>query len=250
MNIEMISGQRNYYEILRKIHEYFVPDLYLEIGVRNAESLKLSRGPAIGIDPLKQFDINLNPATIFYEMTSDDFFLNSENYINKRKIDLAFIDGMHLFEYALRDFINIESLSHPCGLIVLDDVCPNHPLQASRERKTNVWTGDVWKLRDCLKRYRPDLTQVLIDTSPTGLLMVLGLDSTNTILLENYYSIISEYAESDINPPPHILNRSGALPPSDDLISSICSLMLKVKNSDRPNDEMHSLHKLFSWMGL
>ena len=44
----------------------------------------------------------------FMQQTSDAFF--ASGFLGKLGIvpDFAFIDGMHLFEFALRDFINVE----------------------------------------------------------------------------------------------------------------------------------------------
>ncbi|WP_337133804.1 class I SAM-dependent methyltransferase, partial [Staphylococcus aureus] len=89
--------------------------------------------------------------------TSDEFFFKHANEFLKQPPDLAFIDGMHLFEYALRDFINIERHSSSNTLVVIDDIYPNHPAQAERDRRTRAWTGDVWKLHAILTDYRPDL---------------------------------------------------------------------------------------------
>ena len=53
---------------------------------------------------------------------------------------LRFIDGMHLSEFALRDFINIEPFMADTGVIVIDDVLPRNGLEAARDRKTEPWT--------------------------------------------------------------------------------------------------------------
>ena len=42
-------------------------------------------------------------------------------------LDFAFIDGMHLSEFALRDFMNIEEHMDRAGVVVLDDVLPRNP---------------------------------------------------------------------------------------------------------------------------
>ena len=87
---------------------------------------------------------------------------------------------MHLVEFALRDFMQVERRASRASVIVLDDIFPNHPLQAQRVRASGVWTGDVWKILPCLRRYRPDLALLALDANPTGLLLVANLDPTTT----------------------------------------------------------------------
>ena len=41
-------------------------------------------------------------------------------------MDLAFVDGMHLAEYALRDVLAVERFTLPTSVIVLDDMLPAH----------------------------------------------------------------------------------------------------------------------------
>ena len=41
-------------------------------------------------------------------------------------MDLAFIDGLHLFEFSLRDFMNVEKLAHPGSVVVFDDAAAQH----------------------------------------------------------------------------------------------------------------------------
>ncbi|MET1078205.1 MAG: class I SAM-dependent methyltransferase [Pseudomonas sp.] len=251
MSLEAVKGQRHYLEVLQRLHVHLLPDLYMEIGVRNGGSLQLARGSAVGIDPKNQLTVTLPPSTLFYEMTSDDFFVAARQSDIKEKVDLAFIDGMHLFEYALRDFINIERYATPWTLVMFDDICPNHPLQAARDRQTTVWMGDVWKLRDCLKRYRPDLVQVVLDTSPSGLLLVMGLDPGNSVLSDNYAQILRDYVEgAALQPPEAVLQREGVLPPSDELVKALCDLVITVRGAALPVEEMHKVRKLMEWRGL
>lgn len=250
MNQEAVNGERHYLEVLQLLHNSLKPELYMEIGVRNAGSLRLARGPAVGIDPLKQFDEELPESTLFYEMTSDDFFEAARRSEIREKVDFAFIDGMHLFEYALRDFINIEQYSTAGTVVVFDDIFPNHPLQAARNRQTQVWTGDVWKLRECLSRYRPELTQIPLNTWPSGLMVVIGLDPANTVLMENYEKIIQEYVETDLGVPETVIKRTGAVSPSNDIINSIYSLSKKIRLAHNPNEEIKKVRQLMKWVGL
>jgi hypothetical protein len=104
---------------------------------------------------------------------------------------------MHLFEYALRDFINMERVSEPDGIILIHDCCPLDRLSAERERHTGFWSGDIWRLILILRRYRPDLQVQTLALPPTGLGMVRGLDPTSCVLADNYDAIVAEYMAID-----------------------------------------------------
>jgi hypothetical protein len=75
---------------------------------------------------------------------------------------------MHHVENALRDFMNVERHSRRSSVIVFDDMLPRDVDEAARDRHTTFWTGDVHKLVTALRRYRPDLTVVEVDSAPTG----------------------------------------------------------------------------------
>ena len=151
--------------------------------------------------------------------------------------DLVFIDGMHLVEFALRDFMHAEQLAAPHGLIVIDDIFPNHPVQAARERRTYAWTGDVWKIRPILSRYRPDLYLLSLDTWGTGLLLVAGLDPTNRVLFDNYDSIVDVYGRA-CEPPKEILNRTGAVPPNRATLGRLMELLKQLRGGKLNSNEL------------
>jgi hypothetical protein len=71
--------------------------------------------------------------------------------------------------------MNFELRAAPGAIAVIDDISPNHPAQAERERRTRAWTGGVWQLAKVLQRYRPDLLLLPLDAAPAGLLLVAGL---------------------------------------------------------------------------
>jgi hypothetical protein len=104
-------------------------------------------------------------------------------------VDLAFIDGMHKAEFALRDFLNLEKNGHAGTVILLDDVLPDKIEWATRERTTPAWTGDVYKVIAILRQYRPDLEITVLDVDSKGLACVTGLDPTSTMLEERYHAI-------------------------------------------------------------
>lgn len=210
---ERTQGQRDYIHVLADLHQILAPRSYLEIGIRFGRSLALAQGAAIGVDPAPEIRVELPSSTRVFTQMSDDFFADHASTIFVEPVDLAFIDGLHLFEAALRDFMNIERVVGPNAILVVDDVLPNHPAQAERLRRTRVWTGDVWRLVPILQRWRPDLTLILLDTSPSGLLLVTGLDPANRVLWENYNPIVRE-ALAMGDPPSSIVMRSDAISPS------------------------------------
>lgn len=188
---------RGYYRTLRRLHEILAPQTYLEIGIRKGDSLALATtaAVAIGIDPKPMLSKPTASNAKIFAFTSDEFFATHDvrAELGGRDLDLAFIDGMHLFEYVLRDFANLERCSSPDTVIVLHDCLPVDELSAARERTTSLWTGDVWKVVPVLRRYRPDLSLTIIDSSPSGLVIVEGLDASSKVLDGNAGSIVDEF---------------------------------------------------------
>jgi hypothetical protein len=214
----------NRHELLSGLHQTFAPRTYLEIGVNRGHSLGLSRTRTIGIDPDFRIRVDIECDLKLVKATSDDFFArpNPIDWFPAGVIDLAFIDGMHLFEFALRDFINVERLSSPTSVVVIDDMLPRTVDEAARDRHTLAWTGDVFKVATVLERYRPDLVVLPVDTTPTGVVVVIGLDPSNSTLLDHYDEILAEYATNDPQDvPTEILNRSDAADPTLVLASEL-----------------------------
>ncbi|MFH1028430.1 MAG: class I SAM-dependent methyltransferase [Pseudomonadota bacterium] len=192
----------DYYAWLQHFHQWFKPAAYVEIGIGHGRSLALA-GPgtkAIGIDPFQGYWEKLDfvcphePATLF-PLTSDDFFRQYDlrEVLERDTFDLAFIDGMHLFEQALKDFINLEKYARKDSVILIHDCLPIAPIVAERERCTGFWTGDVWRIIPCLKAFRPDLKIMTIPAKPSGLGVVTTLDPASTALSDNYDDIVRYY---------------------------------------------------------
>ncbi|NHC15166.1 class I SAM-dependent methyltransferase [Motilibacter deserti] len=229
-----MAGQMPYLEFLGRLHEALRPATYLEVGVRAGDSLALSRSKSIGIDPDFAIKCPITCDVALFKTTSDEYFSRPDPLapFHGAPADLAFIDGMHLFEFALRDFINVERCSSPSSVVVFDDIFPRKVDEAARDRHTRVWTGDVYKIVEVLRQYRPDLTLLLVDTGPTGLLLVTGLDPDNTVLTDHYDEIVEKYVVDDPQDvPPAILNREGALAPEKLLRSPVWG---SLRRSRRP----------------
>ena len=206
-------GDRHKHDILSELHQKLQPKFYLEIGVDEGLSLSLAQCQAIGIDPRPQLNLQkpLQKNAQIITASSDAFFRDQASEYLKTSPDIVFIDGMHLFEFALLDFMNVECFASPSTLVVIDDVHPCHPTQALRQRRSNSWTGDIWKLHAILSEYRPDLHIVDINASTTGLLLIWGLDSKSSVLHDHYNAIVDKYKRND-TVPDAVLSREGVLP--------------------------------------
>jgi len=137
---------------------------------------------------------------------------------------------MHLFEFALRDFMNAERHAHPATLIVIDDIYPCHPTQATRRSRSGAWTGDIWKLHRILRERRPDLTLIALNAHTTGLLLIAGLDPDNRVLWDDYDALVQRHRDERA-PPPEVLERHGAIPSDHPLLLTLLQ-RLKQANAE------------------
>jgi hypothetical protein len=208
-----VWGDCHKHDVLEWFHKKLQPKLYLEIGVDEGLSLARATGPSIGIDPRPELKlkVDLPPQTRILPMSSDAFFRGQAVHMLHPKPGLVFIDGIHLFEFALRDFINVEKYAAPSTLVVIDDIYPTHPVQGSRRRKSGSWTGDIWKVHRILKEARPDLTLATLNSYTTGLLLICGLDPQNRTLEDEYQYWVDLYAKDEL-PPMNVISRNGAIP--------------------------------------
>lgn len=193
-----------YYRFLRSLHGSCLFDWYLEVGCRSGESFAPVRSKTIAVDPFFRAEINVigtKPALHVFQSTSDDFFAGGFLARNDIRLSLAFLDGMHLFEFLLRDFIHTEAAMDAQGVILLHDCVPSGHKMTRRDLDNlpdGPWTGDVWKLIPILQSWRPDLTVTVLDCQPTGLVCISGLDPSNRVLSENYDRIVAELVDTDI----------------------------------------------------
>ena len=203
---EIFLGGEAYLTTLAGVHAAFQPRTYLEIGTLHGATLKLASCASIAIDPNFRLEGEVRgskPMCLLEEMTSDDFFATQDApTLLRGPVDMAFIDGMHHFEFALRDFFNCERVSHPGGMILLHDLCPRDAHMTRRHEDLEVkkptnykdhWTGDVWKLLPILREHRPDLTVTCLDAISTGLVAVTGLDPSSKVLPERHDAIVEQW---------------------------------------------------------
>jgi tetratricopeptide (TPR) repeat protein len=225
-------GDCSKHTLLAWLHCCLQPALYLEIGVDEGVSLACATGPAIGVDPRPELQLSVHlPTTArIVASSSDTFFADHAPRLLQPAPELAFIDGMHLFEFALRDLIHTEQHMAPWGLVVIDDIYPCHPAQARRRRRTGSWTGDVWKLLPLLREHRPDLTLLCLNAHTTGLLLIAGLDASNKQLAEVSARAVHHYRPI-AEPPPEVLERHGAIPSDHPLVLELLQLLRQARQN-------------------
>jgi hypothetical protein len=186
----------DYLAVLGSIHRFLRPITYFEIGVARGESLRLARSETytVGIDPCPRLKYALRTRQRVFRETSDEFFAKHDVIaaFGGRPIQMAFIDGMHQFEFALRDFANIEKSSAPEAVIFVHDCYPLDEKTAARQQTTTFWSGDVWRLVVVLKKHRPDLCLHTIGTPPTGLAVISGLNPRSRLIQDNLSELITE----------------------------------------------------------
>ena len=234
------------------LHRVFRPRTYLEIGVSKGGSLARSRAKSIGVDPAFAITAELNCDVRLFRATSDDFFTREDAFahFDGVPVDVAYIDGMHLAEFALRDFMNVEKRMARTGVVALDDMLPRNPLEAARDRRTGPGAGDVYKLHRVLKTYRPDLTLVPLNVHPTGTYLVFGLDPDSTVLDEHY----DEIEATLLTPDPQAvdqewLERRSAVDPTALLELDVWESLVQMRARDPSRDELASVWKRIASLG-
>lgn len=190
-----------YTEVLAGLHARLKPRTYLETGVADGQTIALAAPGtrAIGIDPQPRLAAPPGPNVTIVATTSDAFFArpDARALLGNLPIDLAFVDGMHHFEYVLRDFAGIERMAHPRSVVLLHDCYPLDRRTAERERSTAFWSGDCWRALLALKKYRPDLLIATIAAAPTGLVLIRRLDPASRVLETRMREIVAEFLAVD-----------------------------------------------------
>jgi hypothetical protein len=149
---------------------------YLEIGVEYGKSFCPIAAPRkIAVDPIpastqvRQHMLQHLNAT-YYQMTSDMFFANKSHILNDRKIDIAFIDGLHKYPQPLMDVENCLKYLSANGTIVLHDCNPptesaavSRPEPGANKSADWVQNGNVWKTIVFLRSCRNDINVFVLD---------------------------------------------------------------------------------------
>lgn len=225
------------HEFLAGLHRVVQPRRYFEIGVNKGASMRLSRAQSIGVDPAYNVVNEIRCDLHLARVSSDEFFARDDalGHLDEPNVDLAFIDGLHFAEFALRDFINIEKICLPTSVVVIDDSNPRRISEAARYRITTLWAGDVYKVVQVLREHRPDLTVFEVGTSGTGVAMILGVDAASRVLHQVYDEIAVGLCTPDPQAVPQdVIDRSRSVEPKR-LLASNYWARLRAVREQRPD---------------
>jgi hypothetical protein len=154
---------------------------YLEIGVFNGHvffrvksNFKIAVDPEFAFDALRKIGkCFVNPYNLFnkyFSKTSDVFFAqDAPQLFVQKKVEISLVDGMHEYEFALRDVENILKYLSDDGVIIMHDCNPQTKEEAGTYEqwksigKTGQWNGDVWKTILHLRSFRKDIDVFVLD---------------------------------------------------------------------------------------
>ncbi len=204
---EYAFGNVHYIDFMKNMNLHCHPSAYFEIGTETGASVAAFSCASVCVDPNFKLSVDVvgqKPSLNLFQMPSDTFFSSFDlRSLLPAGPDVSFLDGMHRFEYLLRDFINVERLCHNRSSIMIHDCYPVNNRMALRQHVIGDesesgatrfgWTGDVWKIVPILKQHRPDLRMFVINAPPSGLLVINNLDPSSEVLDERYFQILEEY---------------------------------------------------------
>lgn len=221
MSAEMFNPHKGgiaYVAFMKLVANQLNARSYFEIGTSKGRSLSAMTCAAVAVDPAMSltFDVlGAKPFCHLFQMPADAFFANHDlrTYLPQGP-DICFLDGMHRFEFLLRDFMNTEKACRSNSIIFLHDCLPISPRLAARgagikpalDAKRPIdpaikgWTGDVFKILPILAKYRPDLSVYPLDCPTTGVVMITGLDPSSDVLDRHYNEIVREFAAFETQP--------------------------------------------------
>ena len=172
--------------IIHTVVEMTRAKTYLEIEVASgAVFFRVKAKSKIAVDPRFEFStmkqiryLIKNPWNVrnqYYEMTSDEYFQNEGANVERRGLDVAFVDGLHTFDQSLRDVSHCLRCLNQGGVIILHDCNPPSEAAAfpapsfDHARKANVsgwtgdWCGDTWKTIVYLRSVNANLRIFVLD---------------------------------------------------------------------------------------
>jgi len=137
---------------------------------------------------------------LLFQEKSDQFFEKSLQRFPEIKCELGFIDGMHLFEYALKDFINLNKISSLNSVFLFHDPMPWSYEMVTRNFESlpqnAAWVGDIWKLITIFIELGMKDQVSVLTSAPSGLLAVVNPNQESIFQLEkNFDDIVHRWKD-------------------------------------------------------
>lgn len=158
---------------------------YLEIGVFRAGTFsRVEAATRIGVDPRFRVDtrpLAAMPGVTTVEATSDAYF---QAVAVDTTFDVAYLDGLHLFEQTYRDLCNVLAHAHRRTVVLLDDTVPSDAYSALRDSRQALrfrrasgserreWHGDTYKVVFAMHDFHPSWDYRTIVGSGNGQTLV------------------------------------------------------------------------------
>jgi hypothetical protein len=167
-------------DVVQRAIDTLGSEKYLEIGVYEGTSFcSINIPKKIGVDPIAPTPAVAKeltkPNVSYFALESDVFFDQEAPRVLTGGVDLVFIDGLHTYAQAYRDFTNSLKYLRPNGLIFLHDCLPTSELEARPAKNyedaaklnsgalwNGEWVGDVWKVILRLRGHHQDLTTCVL----------------------------------------------------------------------------------------
>lgn len=195
----MSENPKNYDELIALLHDALHPDVffYSTNEARDNVNVGASRSIVVSADAIKA--VELRNGVTFHCCTPDKFFATYEisGLTGGRAIDFSVIDGQHLFEHVLRQFINLERFCHHGSVIAIPNVFPQTLTIEQRDPQDDGWADDVYGIILALRTHRPDLTLMAVDVGSKGMLLVTSLDPQDRILAARFENIVEKHKRLD-----------------------------------------------------
>lgn len=156
---------------------------YLEIGVAEGFTFhNVNVRHKTAVDPEFLFDTGRHshkPGHYYFPMTSDSFFADMERiradvYGEDVAWDIIYIDGLHRYEQAMKDFTNSLDFAHGNTIWIFDDTVPSDPWSAIPDMQFSYllrqmaglagrdWHGDVFKCVFALHDFFPEFSYATV----------------------------------------------------------------------------------------
>jgi hypothetical protein len=146
-------------DILNFLIKKYSFNKYLEIGVRdsNENFNKIIINDKDGVDPF--------PVTpVKYQVSSDLFF---SDYVNNKKYDIIFVDGLHTSEQVYKDIKNSLMCLNDGGFIIIHDCNPTQEYHTRSYdeylKHRGIWNGDVFKGFIKIKKELPEYSCFVVN---------------------------------------------------------------------------------------